>query len=173
MRMRAYVGVKSLQSRLTLWDPIDCSPPGSSVHGDSPGKNTGVGCRSLLQGIFPTQGPNLCLFCLRHWQLGSLPLVSPGKPMWILHVALYRHPYLTICILILFCCKTTLITDDVGRQDRHMGSHSLCNTVLLFPGDKYTWDRNRQSWPSPCCFRTFILFLLPLLNNGISGLLEY
>ena len=29
------------------------SPPGSSVHGDSPGKNTGVSCHSLLQGIFP------------------------------------------------------------------------------------------------------------------------
>ena len=33
-------------------------PPGSSVHEDSPGKNTGVGCHSLLQGIFPTQGSN-------------------------------------------------------------------------------------------------------------------
>ncbi|KAI4548663.1 hypothetical protein MG293_000993 [Ovis ammon polii] len=37
-------------------DPVDCSPPGSSVHGDSPGKNTGVGCHALLQGIFLTQG---------------------------------------------------------------------------------------------------------------------
>ena len=38
-----------------------CDPrylPGSSVHGDSPGKNTGVGCHALLQGIFPTQGLN-------------------------------------------------------------------------------------------------------------------
>ena len=32
--------------------PHDCSPPGSSVHGDSPGKNTGVGCHALPQGIF-------------------------------------------------------------------------------------------------------------------------
>ena len=46
------------QSRLTLCDPVDCSPPGSSVHGDSPGKNTGVGCDAFLQGIFPTQGSN-------------------------------------------------------------------------------------------------------------------
>ena len=38
--------------------PMDCSPPGSSVHRDSPGKNTGVGCHALLQGIFPTQGSN-------------------------------------------------------------------------------------------------------------------
>ena len=44
------------QSCLTLWDPIDCSLQGSSIHGDSPGKNTGVGSPSLLQGILPTQG---------------------------------------------------------------------------------------------------------------------
>ena len=49
------------QSRPTLCDPMDCSLPGSSVHGDSPGKNTGVGCHAFLQGIFPTQGSNLCL----------------------------------------------------------------------------------------------------------------
>ena len=46
------------QSCLTLCDPIDCSPPGSSVYGDSPGKNTGVNCHGLLQGIFLTQGSN-------------------------------------------------------------------------------------------------------------------
>ena len=46
------------QSCLTLCDPMDCNPPGSSVPGDSPDKNTGVGCHTLLQGIFPTQGSN-------------------------------------------------------------------------------------------------------------------
>ena len=35
---------------------MDHSPPGSSVHGDSPGKNTGVGCHSLLQGDMPDPG---------------------------------------------------------------------------------------------------------------------
>ena len=39
----------------TLWDLMDCSPPGPSTHGNSLGKNTGVGCHALLQGIFPTQ----------------------------------------------------------------------------------------------------------------------
>ena len=43
---------------VTVFDTMDCSLPGSSVHGDSPGKNTGVGCHALLQGIFPTQGSN-------------------------------------------------------------------------------------------------------------------
>ena len=42
----------------TLCDPRDGSPPGSSVYGDSPGKNPGVRCHALLQGIFPTQGSN-------------------------------------------------------------------------------------------------------------------
>ena len=37
---------------------MDYSPPDSSVHGDSPGTNIGVGCHALLQGIFPTQGLN-------------------------------------------------------------------------------------------------------------------
>ena len=44
------------QSCLTLCDAMDCSPPGSSVHGDSPGKSARVGCHALLQGIFPSQG---------------------------------------------------------------------------------------------------------------------
>ena len=46
------------QSCPTVCDPMDCSLPGFSVHGDSPGKNAGVDCNSLLQGIFPTQGSN-------------------------------------------------------------------------------------------------------------------
>ena len=59
------------QSCLTLCNPVDCSPPGSSVHGDSPGKNTGVGCHFLLQGIFPTQGWNSCLLRLLQQALGN------------------------------------------------------------------------------------------------------
>ena len=47
-----------VQSCPTPCDPMDCDLPGSSVHGDSPDKNTGVGCHALLQGIFPTQGSN-------------------------------------------------------------------------------------------------------------------
>ena len=52
---------KSLQSCPTLCNPMDCSSPGSSVHGDSAGKNTGVGCYFLFQAIFPTQELNLHL----------------------------------------------------------------------------------------------------------------
>ena len=89
------------QSCPTLCDPMNCSPPGSSVHGDSQGKNTGV-------GIFPTQGSNPELqtdslppepsgmhkntgvgspFLLQEskpgfpaFQVDSLPAELPGKP---------------------------------------------------------------------------------------------
>ena len=56
------------------------SPLGSPVHGDSPGKNPGVGCLALLQGIFPTWELNPHLLHLLYWQVGSLPLEPPGKP---------------------------------------------------------------------------------------------
>ena len=45
---------------------------------DSAGKNTGVGCHFLPQGIFPTQGLNLRVLCLQHWQAG--PPAPPRKP---------------------------------------------------------------------------------------------
>ena len=48
---------------------------------DFPGKNTGVGCHFLLQGILPIQVSNLHLLYLLHLQAGSLPLVPPGKPI--------------------------------------------------------------------------------------------
>ena len=89
---------------------------------DFPGKNTGVGFHVLLQGIFPTQRLHPCLFCLLHWQAGSLPLaplpsnytpreqlkrnenICPHKSVQLLsHVQLFatpwtaaRQPYLSI-----------------------------------------------------------------------------
>ena len=51
------------QSCPTLCDLMDCSPPGSSFHGDSPGKNTGMGYHALLQGIFPIRWLNPVLPC--------------------------------------------------------------------------------------------------------------
>ena len=64
------------KSRLTLGDPTDCSLPGFSVHGDFPGKNTGVDCHALLQEVFPTQESNPCLLGVVRWQAGSLPLIT-------------------------------------------------------------------------------------------------
>ena len=65
------------QSYLTLCDSMDCSLPGSSVHGISQAKTLAWISRSLLQGIFLTKGWNPCLLYLQHRQVGSLPLEPP------------------------------------------------------------------------------------------------
>ena len=68
------------RSCLTLCDPMDSSPPGFSVHGDSPGKNTRLGCHALHQGIFPIQGSNWglphCRWILYHLSHQRIPSSS-------------------------------------------------------------------------------------------------
>ena len=74
------------QSCLTLCSPMGCSPPGSSVHGDSLGKHLGGGCPALLQGNFTThpgiesRSPTL--------QAGFL-LSSPPESPWTLEWVAY------------------------------------------------------------------------------------
>ena len=70
----------------TLFNPMNCSPPGSSVLGDSPGKNTGVGCHALLQGIFQSHGSNpglphcrMILYCQKGFPGGSVVKNPPAK----------------------------------------------------------------------------------------------
>jgi len=88
---------------------------------DSPGKNTGVGCHALLQGIFLTQGLNLCLLGLLHWQVGSLPLAPPGKP----HVHLI-HSF-------------SLYLNSITHMSRHYGWYNNYPRRL--------WRRQWQSTP--------------------------
>ena len=74
------VHAKSLQSSLTLCDPVDCSPPGSSVHGILQARVPEWVAMSSSRGIFLAQGSNLSLLCLLHSQADSLPRRPPGKP---------------------------------------------------------------------------------------------
>ena len=80
---------KSLQLCLTLCDPIDCSPRGSSFHG--------IFQARILQWVamplsraFSQPRYGTCISCLLHWQAGSLPPAPPGKPP----KAIYLYPYL-------------------------------------------------------------------------------
>ena len=79
------------QLRLTLYNLMDCSPPGSSVHGDSPDKNTRVGCHALLQGIFPTQGSNPGLLHCRQ-------IVYCLYTVNTIYCIIYIYIYICICI---------------------------------------------------------------------------
>ena len=66
------------QSCPTLCDLMDCSLPGSSVHGIFQ-ENTGVGCHFLPQGIFLTQGSNLqnMKMCLQHRTSQNIKMCLP------------------------------------------------------------------------------------------------
>ena len=90
------------QLRSTLCDPMDCSPPGSSVHRDSPGKNTGVGCHALFQGIFPNQGLNSNLLHCR-WILYCLS--HQGSPRMFITFIFDKTKKETIINIILFSRK--------------------------------------------------------------------
>ena len=61
----------------TICNPMDYSQLASSNHGDSPGKNTQVGCQALLQRIFPTQELN---WGLLHCRLILYQLSYQGSP---------------------------------------------------------------------------------------------
>ena len=76
------------RSCLTLCDPMECSLPGSSVCGDSSGKNSGVGCHALLQGNFPTQESNTGLLHCR-WILYQLSY--QGRPALVSSISHINH----------------------------------------------------------------------------------
>ena len=87
--VKYYVCVLSssvMPSLCSLWTVAHQAPLSSG----SPGKNTGVGCQSLLQGVFLTQGWNLCLLHLPHWQADSLPLaLYLGSPKY--YIAYFKE----------------------------------------------------------------------------------
>ena len=110
--------------------PVDCSSPGSSVHSDSPGKKTGVGCRALLQGIFPTQGSKPRLLSLLCWQAGSSSLVTSGKPV---------YEYTTIYLFVLLLVVSELFSDfgyDT-KADKNIHLSAFCA-----PNTHFCWEWN-------------------------------
>ena len=82
------------QLSLILCDSMDYRPPGSSVHGDSPGKNTGVGCHSLLQGIFPIQDLNPGL---PHCRQILCHLGHQRSPFIHTHTHTHTHTHMSHC----------------------------------------------------------------------------
>ena len=124
------------------------------------------GCHALLQGIFPTQGSNLHLLYLLHWQLGSLPLAPPAKPKYIhvaangkkkiyIYVCVYIYIYIYIYICIYMASQVVLVIKNLpanAGDTRDMGSiselgkfsgegsgQSLQYFCLENPMDRGTW----------------------------------
>ena len=113
------VCAKLLQSCLTLCNPMDYSPSGSSVHGILQARMLEWVAMPFSRGIFPMQGLNSCLLHLFHWQVGSLPLAPPGKPGQVIYLGLtpktsfagivkvnyYPTQLLRTALLTLFICE--------------------------------------------------------------------
>ena len=70
----------------TLCDPMHHSPPGSSVHGIFQARMLEWVAISFSGGIFLTQGSNLCLLRLPHWQADSLQLSHQESLMYFMAV---------------------------------------------------------------------------------------
>ena len=83
----------------TLWDPMDCSPPGSSVHGNSPGRNTGVGCMTSFRGSpqprDQTQVSHIAGGFFTIWANGEAPYRSSKSRFFN---AVYLHMCIAPCI---------------------------------------------------------------------------
>ena len=96
-----------------LCDPMDCSPPGSSVHGYSPGKNTGVGCCCLLQGIFQTQelspGPPHCKWILYHLSHQGSPIFQLTFPNSLITLGLFSGYFCQSLLLLTYMGATYLL----------------------------------------------------------------
>ena len=101
---------KSLQSCPTLWDPI-LWPGRLLCPWDFPGKNIGVGCCFLLQGIFLTQRSNPFLFRLLHWQADCLPPRDRASLLSWINVPKFIHlfsslwPFGTFLVFLLLWVK--------------------------------------------------------------------
>ena len=80
--VNACMHAKSIQARPTLCGSMDCSPPGSSVHGLLQARILGFlqGCYALLQGIFPTQRLNPIAPAPSALQMGSFLLSHQESP---------------------------------------------------------------------------------------------
>ena len=109
-----------------LYAPL-WTPPGSSVRWDSPGKNKGMGCHALLQGIFLTPGSNLHLLCLWHWQAGSLPLAPTGKP----YIPDWR---LSVSVKLEVHCRRKIFQKMSGQWGHCSGPFRLGNYLHLQGG---------------------------------------
>ena len=93
----------SLFSHVRLCDPMDCSPPGFSVHGDSPGKKTAMGWHVFLQGISPNQGSNRRLLRLLHCRqiLDHLAICEAPLLGYLLIICFLNISFLLLSLFIL------------------------------------------------------------------------
>ena len=120
---------KLLQLCLTLCNPVDCSLPGSSAHGDSPGKSIGVGYHALLQNCYV-----IISYCYRHWYYWcvSFKLISVS---FLLVSAVPSHfdpvlPFATLCTI----AHQAPLSMGLSIKNTGVGSHSVIQGIFPTQG---------------------------------------
>ena len=105
---------KSLQSCLTLCDPVDCSPPYSSVHEISQERILECVAMPSSRGSSRPRDQTHVSYVYLYWQAGSLPLAPLGKPQWrniftYKFVVFYTCSILlgTACVCVCLCVLVT------------------------------------------------------------------
>ena len=115
------------QSCPPLCNLMDCSSPGFLCSWDFPGKNIGVGCHFLLQGIVPTQGSNPRLL---HWQADSFITEPPKKPLWNFKIGImYGVNYIFLITTPITSKFFVLFT--FGRFFNHLRDHSPLSSHIF------------------------------------------
>jgi len=130
---------------------MDCRPPGPSIHRDSSGKNTGVGCHALLQGIFPIEGSNPGLLYCRWILCGMSHQESPRILEWVaypfsMRSTRPRSPALQV---------DSLLAQLSGKPPSY-----LINLIYYFScGHVWMWELEcEEGWaPKNWCFWTVVL----------------
>ena len=120
------------KSCLTLLQPHGLQPTRLHCPWDSPGKNTGVGCHFLFQGIFQTHGSNPSLL---HWEVNSLPLSHLGSPFISYVVPLSISLRVNISLTV---CSENWTGQYIGKRRRGRGNTALC---VLMPTSLAGWKK--------------------------------
>ena len=151
----------------TLCNPMNYRPPGSSVRGDSPGKNAGVGCLSLLQGVFPTQGLNpglphcwWILYLLSHcrspkaaqYQTNVVPVASTSFSGCVGFAALLGWGWMNREIAVIFLTRASRMwhsyTGVVSKHSRN--SAEVTSTVMSL---------KLRAWEPECLYSEILTLL--------------
>ena len=174
------------QSCPTPWGLMDCSPPGSSVHGIFQERTLeSVAIPYSRWSSWPRDG-TLCLLCLLHWQGDSLPLCDPGNLYIYSNISvqfssslncvwLFATPWTTARQASLSITNSQSLLKLISIESVMPSNHLLFCCPLLLP---------RSIFPSIRVFSNESVFLIKWLkywsftfnispSNEYSGLISF
>ena len=119
-------------SRVRLCNPIDCSPPGSSVHGIFQAGILEAIAISFSRGSSPTQGLNPCLLHLLHWQAASFTTEPQHWPLNLGHVIVLSIPH--------------LLLNDNGNYSTVSECKQSLSTRISLNRALFLWEEKKESF---------------------------